>query len=138
MSVIDRRSFLIAAPLAAAGCATAGAAPRAAEAQLRALCASLGPGNRLGVAVVDTGAGAQIGYQADSRFALCSTFKAGLAAAILEQVDAGRLSLDLAIPISAADLTTYAPVTRAALPQGSLTVSALSRWPPVAPPTSWR
>jgi len=38
---------------------------------------------RLGVAVLDTGTGHVDGYRLDERFALCSTFKLVLAAAVL-------------------------------------------------------
>src|SRR3546814_15513251 len=38
-------------------------------------------GGRLGVAALDTGSGRRIGHDQDARYALCSTFKAPLAAA---------------------------------------------------------
>jgi beta-lactamase class A len=42
---------------------------------------------RLGVAVLDTGSGDSSGYHGDERFAMCSTFKMLLAAAVLERVE---------------------------------------------------
>jgi len=126
--MLSRRHILIGLPLAAAGCATIAVAPgvAAAEPRLTALCASLGAGNRLGVAVIDTGAvtgsGREIGYSADQRFAMASTFKAPLAVAILAEVGAGRMALADPLPFGEADLTSYAPVARALLGRGAMSV----------------
>jgi beta-lactamase class A len=68
-------------------------------------------GGRLGVHVIDTGNGSQRGNRADELFALCSTFKFVLAAAILQRFDAGSLSLEKAILISKDDIVGYSPVT---------------------------
>ena len=53
---------------------------------------------RLGVAVLDTRAGVSgfIGYHADERFPLCSTFKLLAAAAVLKRVDDGKVKLPVA------------------------------------------
>ena len=82
----NRRIFLLAAsalPLASACTALSAKAQQAtsAEAQLAALESSVGA--RLGVAALDTGSGARVQHRATERFALCSTFKTMLAAAIL-------------------------------------------------------
>jgi beta-lactamase class A len=69
-------------------------------------------GGRLGVTLRDSATGAQAGYRADERFPMCSTFKFLLAAAVLARVDAGRLALDRRLPVGAADLLEYAPVSR--------------------------
>lgn len=61
-------------------------------------------GGRLGVAVINTETGARFGYRSDELFALCSTFKFALAAAILQRMDAGDISLDRAIAVSKADI----------------------------------
>ncbi|MBL9009816.1 MAG: class A beta-lactamase [Alphaproteobacteria bacterium] len=68
-------------------------------------------GGRLGVMVLDTGTGARTGYRADELFLLCSTFKFVLGAAILQGMDAGRISLDREIPVSADDMVGMSPVT---------------------------
>jgi len=123
--MIDRRTLIVGPPLLAIGCAAARSSRRprsAAESDLKALCASLGAGNRLGVAVIDTRTGARTGYQQDSRFALASTFKAALAAAILAEVDGGRMALGDSLPYGAADLTSYAPVARERLAEGRMSV----------------
>lgn len=83
-------------------------------------------GGRLGVSVVSTNGATLLSYRTDERFAMCSTFKALLAAAVLARVDAGQESLDRAIPYAASDLLDYAPITRAHLEHGPMTVSELT------------
>ncbi|WP_433932672.1 class A beta-lactamase [Sorangium cellulosum] len=82
-------------------------------------------GGRLGVAALDTANGARIGHRAAERFAMCSTFKAILAASLLARVDKGQLALDHRVTYREADLLEHAPVTRARLAEGSLTVEEL-------------
>lgn len=84
-------------------------------------------GGRLGVVALDTGTGRRLAHRADERFAMCSTFKLCLAAAVLARVDAGKESLDRQISYSAADLLDYSPVTRAHLKQHALSVEALCK-----------
>src|SRR5690349_12081715 len=69
-------------------------------------------GGRIGVFALDTGSGKQIAHRPDERFAMCSTFKWVVAAAILARVDDAELSLDERVPYSSADLLEHAPVTR--------------------------
>lgn len=123
--MLTRRMMVIGAPLLAVACATPGRSVDSVEAQFQALCAGLGAGNRLGVAVIDTGTGRRWSYQGDQRFAMASTFKVVLAAAILAKVDAGRMSLSQEIPYSAADMVSHAPVTQANLAAGRLSVGRL-------------
>ena len=61
----------------------------------------------------------------DERFAMCSVFKWVLAAAILAQVDAGKLSLAQTVPYTKADLLEWAPVTEKHVADGHLTVGDL-------------
>ncbi len=68
-------------------------------------------GGRLGVHVLDTGNGSQRGNRADELFALCSTFKFVLAAAILQRHDTGSVSLDRALDVTKADIVPNSPVT---------------------------
>jgi beta-lactamase class A len=84
-------------------------------------------GGRLGVVALDTATGRRLAHRADERFAMCSTFKLCLAAAVLARVDAGKESLDRQISYSAADLLDYSPVTRAHLKQHTLSVEALCK-----------
>ena len=83
-------------------------------------------GGRLGVCVLDTGSGRIVGQRLDERFAMCSTFKLALAAMVLREADAGRLSLDERIVYTKADLQSYAPITSQHLADGHMTVVALA------------
>jgi beta-lactamase class A len=69
-------------------------------------------GGRLGVAILDTANGRRVGYRADERFLLCSTFKMLLAAAVLWRVDRGTERLDTRLVFDKDALLEYAPVTR--------------------------
>ncbi|MBH9578230.1 class A beta-lactamase [Inhella proteolytica] len=83
-------------------------------------------GGRLGVAVLDSGSGAQAGHRANERFGLCSTFKLLLAGAVLQRIDAGRWPAERAIRFGKADLVSHAPVVRAHLAQGRLSAVELA------------
>lgn len=80
---------------------------------------------RLGVAVLDTVTGRRLMYRADERFAMCSTFKWLLGAQILSRADAGTEQLSRVVPYGERDLLEYAPVTRAHVRAGGMTVSEL-------------
>lgn len=69
--------------------------------------------------------GRVLAHRADERFAMCSTFKWILAAAVLAAVDEGRLSLKALVPYREADLLDYAPTTREHLSDGALSIAAL-------------
>lgn len=97
--------------------------PQAASARIAAIEARLG--GRLGVAAVDTRDGNRIEHRASERFPMCSTFKFLLVAAVLSRVDAGHEKLDRLIHYSQSDLLEYAPITKAHLQEGGMTVSAL-------------
>lgn len=122
---MDRRTLLAALGASAvAACAM----PRAAmtdDAELAAIRAETG--GRLGVHALDTATGATLSLDAHSRYAMCSTFKAPLAAAILAEVDAGRLRLDQPVRFTRADLVPHAPIVEAALAKGELSVEALCK-----------
>ena len=82
-------------------------------------------GGRLGVLAVDTRSGRRISFRADERFAMCSTHKFLTAAAILASVDRGEITLEQRVPYGQADLLEYAPITRANVGVGFMTVEAL-------------
>ncbi len=65
-----------------------------------------------------------VSWRAHERFNYCSTFKMFLAAATLERVQRGEERLDRAIPITAADMVSHAPVTEPAV-GSTLTIEAL-------------
>ena len=121
---IARRTFVGGGLALLAGCAHGGInfAP---DSEFAAIRATLGPGGRLGVAALDTATGRRIGFDADSRYAMASTFKVPLVAAVLAAVDRGALSLDAPIRFGPDDLQAYAPVVRANLTGGSLTLRQL-------------
>jgi beta-lactamase class A len=83
-------------------------------------------GGRLGVCVLNTATGKVYGNREHERFAMCSTFKLPLAAAILREADRGKLKLDATVPVSKADLVPHAPVVEANLAKGSMTIRALT------------
>jgi beta-lactamase class A len=83
-------------------------------------------GGRLGVCILDTATGLRLEHRASERFAMCSTFKLPLAAAILREADRGKLNLDATVPLSKADLVPHAPVVEANLAKGSMTIRALA------------
>jgi beta-lactamase class A len=66
---------------------------------------------RLGIMVVDHETGQTIELNAHQIFPVTSTFKAFAAAALLENVDAGRDQLNRRVHFSADALVTYSPVT---------------------------
>jgi len=80
---------------------------------------------RLGVAVLDTATGRRLAYRADERFAMCSTFKWLLGAQILSRADAGTEQLSRVVPYGETDLLEYAPITRAHVREGGMTISEL-------------
>jgi beta-lactamase class A len=84
-------------------------------------------GGRIGVFAQDVASGATIPWRADERFAMCSTFKASLAAGVLARVDRGEDALDHVIAYGEADILDYARVAKANLAAGKLTVEELCR-----------
>ena len=116
--MISRRAFFVAGTLAVVGAATPSplllAASRRRFGSLPASLAQLEKDNRgrLGVAVLDIGSSESSGHRTDERFAMCSTFKMLLAAAVLERVDSGKESLSRRISIPAAGLLPHSPATQ--------------------------
>jgi beta-lactamase class A len=83
-------------------------------------------GGRLGIFALDTGSGRQLAHRADERFAMCSTFKWVLAAAVLSRVDRRELRLDERVSYGERELLEYAPVTRRHVAMGGMPIDALS------------
>ncbi len=83
-------------------------------------------GGRIGIYGVATDTGVSIAHRADERFALCSTFKWALAAAVLTGVDESRLALDQEISFDAAEIIDHSPVVSARARQGHMSVEALA------------
>jgi beta-lactamase class A len=83
-------------------------------------------GGRLGVCAIDTAWGRSLTYRGDERFAMCSTFKLPLAAAVLAAADRGTLKLDTVVPYGQDDMVSHAPVTAKNLDKGGMTIGALA------------
>ena len=82
-------------------------------------------GSRIGIAALDTGSGKRLDYRSDERFPMCSTFKFLAAAAVLKRADEKQDQLDRFICYGAKDILEYAPVTKAHLKDGGMTLGAL-------------
>jgi beta-lactamase class A len=120
---LSRRSFAWTGATAVLWASLAHRADAATEAELARLEAA--HGGRLGVAVFERGSGRGFGYRAAETFPMCSTYKFLAVAAILARVDRGALRLDQRVPFSATDILPYAPITRAHLAEGAMTLGAL-------------
>ena len=112
---MNTRREILALVLAAACAAPARAAK--AERVLKDLHQRIG--GRLGVHVLDSQSGKRIRYDDDSRYAMASTFKLPLAAALLWQVDHGAFPLKRALPITKNDLLPVSPAVEAKLAAGA-------------------
>jgi beta-lactamase class A len=82
-------------------------------------------GGRLGVAILDTGSQQLINYRGDERFALCSTFKALLAAFVLVRVDRDQEDLSRLIVYGKEQLVPYSPITEKHTGEGGLSVGSI-------------
>ena len=82
-------------------------------------------GGRIGLAVYDSGTGRRYFDDAEARFAMCSTFKVPLAAAVLARADRGEIDLRREIRFGEADLLEHAPVVKANLAKGALPIETL-------------
>ena len=125
--MIDRRTFLAGA-LAAGACARA--APPAAVGEdlaprFEAIRSTLGPGGRLGVMAIETGSGRELRFDADSRYAMASTFKLPLAAMVLALAERGELSLDETLPFPAGDPLPHSPAVERYRGEGGLSLVRL-------------
>jgi beta-lactamase class A len=118
--IVDRRSVLAAAPL------VLGAWPALAEnAPFKAL--ERRTGGKIGVFAHNLDTGRRLGWRADERFVMCSTFKASLVACVLSRVDRGQEHLDRMIAYSAKDLMQYAPTAKANLAKGAMPVAEMCK-----------
>ncbi|MDB5563689.1 MAG: Beta-lactamase [Tardiphaga sp.] len=130
--MMNRRRFLAAtgASLAGAGLMSRPNEVFAAGEPSHALAATLKrleteSGGRLGVAMLDTATGAQIGQRADERFPMCSTFKALAVGAVLKRVDAGKENLARRIRFGKSDLVAYSPATEGRVGGSGMSVAEL-------------
>jgi len=75
-------------------------------------------GGRLGVHILDTQSGKRLALDDKSRYAMASTFKVPLAAALLWQVDKGAFPLVHALPIDRGDVLSHSPIIEKAIETG--------------------
>lgn len=116
------RAGLMLAASALAGCA-ATPVDRSITSELAAIEAR--SGGRLGLVLIDADGKRMAAYRSDERFAMCSTFKLPLAAMVLDQARTGQWALGDELPVTDADMVTYAPYVeaqRAKSPPAAITV----------------
>jgi beta-lactamase class A len=120
--------YLLAALLFSISLTATAAGPNANAQEFRAQISALEKQNtgRIGVAVTWADGKPLFTYRGDERFAMCSTFKALLGAAILARVDAKQESLDRSIPYQSSDILEHAPIAKKNLEVGHMTVSELN------------
>ncbi len=80
-------------------------------------------GGRIGLYAQNQKTGAKIAWRSDERFAMCSSFKASLAACLLARVDRGEDGLDQVITFDQKDIQEWAPAAKANLAKGSISVT---------------
>lgn len=91
---MNRRAFVIGSSMLAWSCAGAPATPVLDDAAKRIADIENEIGGRMGVCALHTGNGGRVAHRAAERFALCSTFKWMLVAAICARVDRGFIEFD--------------------------------------------
>jgi beta-lactamase class A len=112
--MITRRELLVVS-MATAFVTSAVAAERADKA-LKRIHREVG--GRLGVHALDSQSGKRIGYDENSRYAMASTFKLALAAAILWQVDRKAFGIEHTLPVAKESLLPNSPAVEASLAAG--------------------
>jgi beta-lactamase class A len=117
--MFTRRELLLAS--AAAAFASGAGAAESADKALKRIHERIG--GRLGVHVLDSQSGRRLGIDDDSRYAMASTFKLPLTAALLWQVDRKAFSLERAMAIAKSDLLPHAPAVEAKLAAGATTMT---------------
>ncbi|MES1200460.1 MAG: class A beta-lactamase [Pseudomonadota bacterium] len=122
--MIDKRRFVMGS-LALGACSVQPAVTKIVDnSALQSIEASLG-GGRLGVAALDTASERWLLHRPDEKFAMCSTFKLLLVANVLWSAAHGGAQLEDRVRYSDGDLLEYAPVTRAHVAEGAMTVEQL-------------
>lgn len=124
---INRRTLMAsAAAFTITGCAGRRQASPSITANVEMAALEARAGGRLGAFVLDTASGKMTGHRYDEAFAMCSTFKLALAAAVFQRVDQGLLNPEMELIYSKADMVPHAPVTGPNLARGSMRIIDLA------------
>lgn len=115
------RSALLSLSLLASAFATSPAKPVTFEATVQRLERR----HKVRIGVFALRGSRSLGHRSGERFAYCSTFKWVLGAAVLKEVEAGRLSLGQKVSYTAQDLLEPCELTRAHLAEGSMPIGEL-------------
>jgi beta-lactamase class A len=107
--------------LALAATMARGATAASAQRTLKAIHKRVG--GRLGVHILDSQSGKRIALDDGARYAMASTFKVPLAAALLWQVDHGAFRLDHELSIAKTDLVANSPEIETRLAAGVASMS---------------
>ncbi|MGD9620446.1 MAG: class A beta-lactamase [Mycolicibacterium sp.] len=83
-------------------------------------------GLTIGLSATDLRSGRRLAHRADERFAMCSTFKAYAAAAVLRSSERGELALTDTVAIEPDDILAHSPVTERQV-GSSMTLADLCR-----------
>lgn len=121
---IDRRSLML-GMLATGFTPVAGSVTPEASFAERLSKMEADAGGRLGVCALDPRSGRTLGLREHERFAMCSTFKLLLAAAVLRRADRSQLDLEQSVKFGPDDMLSHAPVTSTKLSTGSMSIREL-------------
>lgn len=108
------------------GCATRTVAAPAPDWAVKLRDLERTSGVTIGACVLEVGTGNGFGWNANMRFAMCSSFKLSLAALVLRMAARGEIDGNALVRYAEADLQPYSPVTRANLATG-MTVFGLAQ-----------
>lgn len=84
-------------------------------------------GGRMGIALVNEEGRVLLGFNRAERFAMCSTFKAPLAAAVLMGAEKKRYGMEGTLSVRQSDLLEYAPAVRANIARGRMSIAELTQ-----------
>jgi beta-lactamase class A len=120
----QRRNVLVCGGVALLATSFGAQAAQAPSARIAALEKQLR--GRIGVAALDTNSAATISWRGGERFAMCSTFKWFLAAAMLAGCERRRFALNQKLPFAAGDLRLpHSPVSATHIGEGGMRIAAL-------------
>lgn len=84
-------------------------------------------GGQVGLYAENVRTGAKAVWRHHERFLMCSSFKASLAAFVLNRVDQGKTQLNELVPYGPNDIMEYAPAAKENLKKGAMSVSDMCK-----------